>query len=72
MKNNSIIRSAFRRQVAAEETMIRSAMPRTAVADAEPLAALGRVSVAIANNGSSRLVRLVPSLTFTISEVARG
>lgn len=64
--------SIFRRHVIAEEQMIRAAMPRTSAADPEPLVTARRAVVVVANRGNARLVKVVPSLTFTLAEVTRG
>jgi len=70
MRSNA---STFRRFAAVEEQMIRNAMPQTSVADPEPLAlAARRLSVVVSNRGLTRLVRVVPTLTFTIAEVANA
>lgn len=61
--------STFRRFAAVEEQMIRASMPRTSVADPEPLTGR-RVVMTVTNMGTSRLVRFVPALTFTLAEAA--
>lgn len=62
--------SLFARYARVEETLIRASMPRTSVADPEPLVV--RHAYTVANRGTSRLVRVAPALTFTMAEVARG
>lgn len=72
MRANATVRSAFRRYAVAEESMLRAVMPRVSVDDPSPLESPARIVVTIANRGASRLVRVVPVLTYTLSEVANA
>ena len=72
MKGSNL--SMFRRMDRVEEQLVRACMPRTAQADPEALpafAAATRMEV-LARRCGTRLLRPVPSLTFTIAEVANA
>lgn len=66
MRNSNA--SLFRRHAAAEEQMIRAAMPRTSDADLTPLRLLARREIVAEKAGS----RLVKPLTYTLAEVANA
>lgn len=65
MKTNA---NLFRRMAAADDLMVRGAMPQTAAAD--PVVVNNdRVVVVVANRGGARLVRVAPVLKVTIGEL---